>query len=80
MSARLGQMGMKDFTIEPERFELGQFLPSGALKVAESGVHPGTVARLRDELGYDAALVGTSLLTATRGVTAELRAFEAALH
>jgi indole-3-glycerol phosphate synthase len=80
VSAMMGKLGAKkDFTIETERFELGQFLPVGAIKVAESGVAPNTVARLRDELRYDAALVGTSLLTAARGVSAELRAFETAL-
>jgi indole-3-glycerol phosphate synthase len=79
-SAMMGKLGAKkDFTIEAERFELGQFLPAGAIKVAESGVAPDTVARLRDELGYNAALVGTSLLTAASGVRAELRAFETAL-
>ena len=80
VSTLLGKLGAKrDFTIESERFELGQHLPAVAIKVAESGVSPETVARLRDELGYDAALVGTSLLTAGHGISAELGAFEAAL-
>ena len=80
VSTLLGKLGAKkDFTIESERFELGQHLPNAAIKVAESGVRPDTVARLRDELGYDAALVGTSLLTAGQGISAELGAFESAL-
>jgi indole-3-glycerol phosphate synthase len=80
VSALLGKLGaQKDFTIESERFELGRYLPAGALKVAESGVTPKTVARLRDTLRYDATLVGTSLLIAPQGLMAELRAFEAAL-
>jgi indole-3-glycerol phosphate synthase len=81
VSTLMGKLGAKrDFTIESERFELGRHLPAAAIKVAESGVTPATVARLRDELHYDAALVGTSLLTAGRGIEAELRAFEAALN
>jgi indole-3-glycerol phosphate synthase len=80
VSTALGKLGAKkDFTIESHRFELGQYLPPAAIKVAESGVSPKTVARLRTELGYDAALVGTSLLTAAHGVRAELGAFEAEL-
>ena len=80
VSALLGKLGSKrDFTIESDRFELGQYLPARAIKVAESGVHPDTVAQLRDKLGYDAALVGTSLLTAQDGIVAELHAFETAL-
>ena len=80
MSVLLGKLGAKkDFTIEADRFELGQYLPQGSIKVAESGVDPTTVAQLRDKLHYNAALVGTSLLTASHGVAAELRAFETAL-
>jgi hypothetical protein len=47
--------------------------------VAESGVHSDKVAVLRDQLGYHAALVGTSLLTAPRGIVHELELFEQAL-
>ena len=80
VSTWLGKLGSrKDFTIESERFELGSHLPAAAIKVAESGVSPGTVARLRDVLHYNAALVGTSLLTAGHGIVEELRSFEAAL-
>ncbi len=79
-SAMLGRLGAKkDLTVDLERFDLGQYLPAQAIKVAESGVTPGTVARLRDELGYQAALVGTSLLTASHGISAELQLFEKAL-
>ena len=80
VSALLGRLGSgKDFTIDEDRFQLSQFLPSGAIKVAESGVRPDTVASLRDRLGYDAALVGTSLLSAADGIERELQRFEDAL-
>ena len=79
ISALLGRLGSgKDLTIDESRFELGQYLPAAAIKVAESGVHPQTFAGLRD-LGYQAALVGTSLLTAAHGIEAELELFERAL-
>ena len=70
----------RDLTTELDRFELGQYLPAHAIKVAESGVTPHTVARLRDRLGYHAALVGTSLLTAAHGVARELDLFAQALE
>ena len=81
LSSLLGRLGSeKDLTIDRERFELGQHLPSTAIRVAESGVHPETITVLRDRLGYHAALVGTSLLTATDGVALELSRFEQALQ
>jgi indole-3-glycerol phosphate synthase len=80
ISKLLGQLGAKrDLTIDQGRFDLGQYLPAKALKVAESGVTPETVKRLRDELGYQSALVGTSLLTSPQGVAKELELFAAAL-
>ncbi|MHC1763923.1 MAG: indole-3-glycerol-phosphate synthase [Verrucomicrobiia bacterium] len=81
VSAMLGRLGSaKDLTIDEGRFELGQFLPPAAIKVAESGVYPETAAVLRDRLGYHAALVGTSLLSAARGIDEELHRFEEALR
>lgn len=81
LSNLLGRLGSsKDLTIDQSRFELGRHLPSQAIKVAESGVHPETVAALRDQLGYQAALVGTSLLTAAHGIDRELALFEQALE
>jgi indole-3-glycerol phosphate synthase len=80
LSWLLGRLGSsKDLTINKRRFELSRHLPAHALKVAESGVHPETVAALRDQLGYHAALVGTSLLTASHGIVRELAQFERAL-
>lgn len=72
--------GMKlDSTTDLSRFDIGQHLPPHAVKVAESGIHPHTIAAVRDEQGYHAALVGTSLLVAEQGVEHELAAFERAL-
>lgn len=80
VSALLGRLGTgKDLTVDLNRFDLGQHLPPQAIKVAESGVHPQTVASLRDEKGYHAALVGTSLLAASDGIREELARFETAL-
>jgi indole-3-glycerol phosphate synthase len=81
LSSFLGRLGSsKDLTIDQGRFELGRDLPPHAIKVAESGVYPQTVAALRDEMGYHAALVGTSLLTGSEGVVHELQLFARALH
>lgn len=69
-----------DLTTDLTRFdELAAALPPRALKIAESGVYPENAARIRDELGYHAILVGTSLLTSPAGIHAELAKFEHAL-
>jgi indole-3-glycerol phosphate synthase len=64
-----------DLTVELDTFSLVQDLPKGVIKIAESGVGP---AQVRDvvKLGYDAILVGTSLLKATQGVERMLEEFE----
>ena len=75
------QAGSKhDLTTDAHRFELGQHLPAGAIKVAESGVRAETICDLRDRFSYHAALVGTSLLAAQHGVFKELELFEKALR
>lgn len=80
VSALLGKLGTsKDLTVDLDRFELGQYVPKHALKVAESGVSAKTIRHVRDELGYHAALVGTSFLKATHGIRHELELFEQAL-
>ena len=80
VSALLGKFGSsKDLTVDLNRFELGQFVPKHAVKVAESGVSAKTIRSVRDELGYHAALVGTSFLKATHGIRRELELFQQAL-
>jgi indole-3-glycerol phosphate synthase len=69
----------RDSTTDLSRFDIGKHLPAHAVKVAESGVHPETIATVRDQFGFHAALVGTSLLMAEQGVEKELAAFERAL-
>ncbi|HYV26887.1 MAG TPA: hypothetical protein VFA77_05110, partial [Candidatus Eisenbacteria bacterium] len=71
--------GQADLTTDLAQFELGRHLPPHAIKVAESGIHPENAAAIRDQLGYHAILVSTSLLTAVHGVARELECFERAL-
>ena len=70
---------VRDLTTNLDVFRLGEHLPAGAVKIAESGVHPDTIAAVRDRWGFHAALVGTSLLMAAHGVERELESFEHAL-
>jgi len=53
-------------------------LPGGVVKVAESGISPTTIGRVRG-LGYDAALVGSDILLNEDGVRAALAEYEEAL-
>jgi indole-3-glycerol phosphate synthase len=72
-----GENTEEDFTLDFRAFELAESLPSGCVRVAESGVTPATVAPLARH--FDAALVGTSLLRDPRGVDAALDDFARAL-
>jgi len=67
-----------DPTVELETFSLVRSLPKGAVKVAESGVKAGEVARVW-EIGYDAVLVGTSLLKHPGGIHEAMSEFEKVL-
>lgn len=67
----------KDFSLDFSAFELAEQLPEGCIKVAESGLSPDSVTRVRET--FDAALVGTSLLRDPRGVEVCLEEFETAL-
>ena len=76
-SKLLRRLGFKrDLSIRTGQFALASQLPAGALRIAESGIAPAMVPRLRDELGFHGLLVGTSLLMAPDGVRAELARFE----
>ena len=56
---------LKTFQVDLETaFRLAESIPKGALRVAESGIHGGAdVARLRSA-GYQAFLIGESLMKA----------------
>lgn len=72
-----GENRAEDFTLDFAAFELADALPTGCVRVAESGVTPQTVAPLARH--FDAALVGTSLLRDPRGIGAALGDFTRAL-
>jgi indole-3-glycerol phosphate synthase len=66
-----------DPTVELETFSLIQRLPRSAIKIAESGVAPDKIPQIA-RLGFNAVLVGTSLLKSPQGVEETLREFERA--
>lgn len=68
----------RDQSVDLSRFEYAEKLPERAIKVAESGVSAENCREVF-ELGFHSILVGTSLLMDTRGVSAGLHDFEAAL-
>ncbi len=68
-----------DPSVDLQTFSLIKYLPRNAIKVAESGVKPGKIDTIMD-LGYDAVLVGTSLLKAPEGIHEILAEFEAAVR
>ncbi len=72
-----GDSAEKDFTLDFTAFDLAEKLPTGCVRVAESGVASQTVAALTRH--FNAALVGTSLLHDPRGVAASLENFAQAL-
>ena len=67
----------KDFSIRLDTFDLVDRLPTGTIRVAESGLDAGNVASVAKK--FHAALVGTSLLRDPDGIRAGLAAFEEAL-
>jgi len=69
----------RDLSVELETFSLIQHVPKTAIKVAESGVKPKGIRKVAG-MGYDAVLVGTSLLKASDGVENMLRQFEKAIR
>jgi indole-3-glycerol phosphate synthase len=67
-----------DFTVELDTFSLINHLPKEAIKIAESGVGPSQLPEVI-KIGYDAVLVGTSLLKADDGIVETLKRFETAV-
>jgi indole-3-glycerol phosphate synthase len=67
-----------DASTQPESFTLANSIPGNVLKVAESGLSPSDILRIRRDYRYNAALVGTAILNAPQGVEAALNSFWAA--
>jgi indole-3-glycerol phosphate synthase len=68
-----------DRSVDLARFDYVDKVPAHLLRIAESGVSPGNCAQVMAS-GFQAALVGTSLLTDERGVVEALRDFERAMR
>ena len=67
-----------DLSVDSDVFSLVQYIPPHGIKVAESGLEPAGVSKVM-RLGYDAVLVGTSLLKAPGGIEDMLGYFEDAI-
>jgi hypothetical protein len=71
----LRPFGVRDRSVQYPKFELAEYIPKHALKVAESGVAHSHIGLVRGGFNYNSALVGTALLNAPEGVEAVLNAF-----
>jgi indole-3-glycerol phosphate synthase len=60
--SRITRLAGKDFTTDLAAFELFEKLPAGGVTVAESGLNARNVRAVLGKYGFNAALVGTSLL------------------
>ena len=61
----VNQRDLVTFEVDPGRAaRLAPLMPGGVVRVAESGVRDGDDARRLSDAGYDAVLVGESLVTA----------------
>jgi indole-3-glycerol phosphate synthase len=75
-SGFVGRQGASetDFSLDYSAFDLVGRLPTGTLRVAESGLTPKLTKQVSER--FDSALVGTSLLRDSRGIRACLEEFE----
>jgi indole-3-glycerol phosphate synthase len=67
-----------DPSVEMATFNLINKLPKNAIKVAESGVKPSRLSQIAN-MGYDSALIGTSILKSPDGVERVISEFEKAI-
>ena len=67
-----------DLSVDLETFSLIQYIPKHALKIAESGLKPSKIPEIA-AMGFNAVLVGTSLLKAPNGIANMLADFERAI-
>lgn len=72
------QVQIPDFSTNLMAFSLINQLPKDVIKVAESGVTPSNITSVMQR-GYNAALIGTSLLRAKEGIESALAQFEDAI-
>jgi indole-3-glycerol phosphate synthase len=72
------QAAKTDFSVDLGVFSLVRSLPTGVVKVAESGLSAATIGQVAGI--FDAALIGTSLLRDPRGVKPHLADLTAALN
>ena len=80
-ASHIGRLVGKDLTTDLAVFELFGRLPGECLKVAESGLNARNIGEVVRRYGFNAALVGTSLLKGdARHTTDELDRFEAAIR
>ena len=78
--SRVASKFVRDLSTDMDLFEeLIDKLPKGVLRIAESGVSPNQISKIRD-LGFNCALIGTSLLQSSLGVRETLKQFEDALR
>src|SRR2546423_6981320 len=73
-----GSSQRSDFSVELDTFSLIKHVPAQAIKVAESGLSPAKIPEIK-QMGYNAVLVGTSLLNAQQGMEKIMAEFEAAV-
>jgi indole-3-glycerol phosphate synthase len=66
---------LADQSVQLGRFALATAIPKKALKVAESGLTPREIGRIRSQYDYNAALVGTAILNAATSVESALNTF-----
>jgi indole-3-glycerol phosphate synthase len=67
----VNQRDLVTFEVDHARAErMGAAIPGGVVKVAESGIRDGADARRLRDAGYDAVLVGESLVTAADAAAA----------
>ena len=69
------QCGSHDVSTDLETFDLASRLPESAVKVAESGIQSAKELQRVYNQGFQAALIGTSLLMDPKGVRHRLQSF-----
>jgi indole-3-glycerol phosphate synthase len=69
----------KDLSTDLHKFHLAEYFRKKCVRVAESGISPKSIKMVREDFGYDAVLVGTSILMAP-DITGALREFEEAIE